>query len=80
MININCAQKGFRRIDGCLANALLMHTIIKSHRRKISPCHIVTLDLKKAFDTVSVNSMPRALVRVNVHPKTIKLISNMYTD
>lgn len=70
-LTINLAQKGFRRIDGCLANALLLQSVIKEYRRKAAPYHIVTLDLRKAFDTVSTHSIPRALRRIGVHPGTL---------
>lgn len=78
-ISIHCAQKGFRSVDGCLANTFLLQTIIKERRQKAQPYSIITLDLKKAFDSVSVHTIPRALRRVGVHEKTIKLINNMYS-
>lgn len=77
---INCAQKGIRNIDGCLANAMLLHSLIKECRAKARPYNILTLDLKKAFDMVSIHSIPRALARVGVHPKTVNIITAAYTD
>lgn len=77
-ININLAQKGFRKIDGCGANALLIQTIIKEHRGRAAPYHIVTLDLRKAFDSVSKHSIAQALRRAGVHHRTIEVISDMY--
>lgn len=48
-ITIHCAQKGFRAIDGCLANTFLLQTLIKECRHRAQPYSIVTLDLKKGI-------------------------------
>lgn len=77
---LNCAQKGFRSIDGCMTNVLLLQTIIKSCRKKASPYSIVTMDFKKAFEIVSSYSIPRALHRIGIHTKTINIIQVAYKD
>lgn len=79
-LKINSAQRGFRPLDGCTANTLCVQTIIKERREKAKPYSIVTIDLRKAFDTVSVHSIPRALRRVGGHEKTIQLITQQYKD
>lgn len=78
-IALHCAQRGFRPVDGCLANTILLQTAIKQLRAKAQPYNITTIDLRKAFDTVSHHSIPRALKRVGVHTKTIRLITSMYS-
>lgn len=49
-------------------------------RRRAQPYNVVTLDLRKAFDSVSISSIARALRRVSVHPKTINLICEQYKN
>lgn len=77
-IIINLAQKGFRKTDGCLVNALLLQSVIKEYRKKTVSYHIVTLDFRKAFDTVSTYSIPRARRRIRVQLGTISSIEDMY--
>lgn len=77
-LQLNLAQKGFRNIDGCLANALLLQCVIKMCRRRSRPYVVITLDLRKAFDTVSIFSIIRALRRAGVDPRLVRLVRNMY--
>lgn len=79
-LKINSAKRGFRPLDGCIANTLGVQTIIKEHREKVKPYNVVTIDLRKAFDTVSASSIPRALRRVGIHRKTIDLIVEQYQE
>lgn len=74
------SQRGFRNTDGTLANTLLLQTIIKSHRQLIRPHSITTLDLRKAFDTVSHASLRRSLDRFKIPTKVKALIMSGYTE
>lgn len=79
-LNLHHSQKGFRCIDGCLANCLLIQSIIKEHRAAAKPYNIVTIDLRKAFDSVSHESIWRALDRIGVDVRTINLVKEQYRD
>lgn len=79
-IPLNASQKGFSKIDGCFANNLILHTILKQCREKIQPYNIIALDLQKAFDSVSMHSIQRALNRLNIDQKTSRYIASNYTD
>lgn len=79
-LNLHHFQKGFRCIDGCLANCLLLQSIIKEHRAAAKPYNIVTIDLRKAFDSVSHESIWRALDRIGVDIRTRNLIKKQYRD
>lgn len=74
----NEGQRGFRKIDGCLANNLCLQGILKEHRRLAREHHVATLDLRRAFDTVSHGSVLRALRRFNVSEKLINFIASSY--
>lgn len=78
-IAINVAQKGFRPLDGCLTNTFLLTACFKEMRRRATPYTVATLDLRKAFDTVSIHSIPRALRRVGVDERVIRLVEGMYS-
>lgn len=79
-ININQMQRGFTNIDGCFANTLTLQTVIKHRREKGRPYVLISLDVQKAFDTVSHGSIKRALRRLNVDDNTIKYIMANYNE
>lgn len=73
-------QRGFRDVDGTLANTTILQAIIKHYRANTIPHSISTLDLRKAFDTVSHRSIYRSLRRFCVEPKIIELVKDNYTN
>ena len=77
-IPINANQRGFRSVDGCLANNLILSAIIHEHRKRAAPYHIMTLDLSKAFDTVGHESVIRGLRRYGIDERFIKYIKGNY--
>lgn len=64
-ITIHQNQRGFTKEDGCFINNLILQTLIKEKRSKGHSYTIITLDLKRAFDTISHNSIERMLNRFN---------------
>lgn len=74
------SQRGFTRIDGCFANNSILENLIKHRRKKGQPLTVISLDLRKAFDSVSQYSIIRALRRVGVDPKFINIVSDSYRD
>ncbi|XP_072400828.1 uncharacterized protein [Diabrotica undecimpunctata] len=56
-------QRGFRQVDGVLLNNLTLQAVIKERRRGLRPYNIISIDLRKAFDTVSQRSIERAMTR-----------------
>lgn len=70
-------QRGLRNIDGTLANILLLDHYIKSRRLARKSCNIVSLDIRKAFDSVSHHSILRALDRFGVHHAFTDYISTI---
>lgn len=73
-------QRGFKKMDGCLANTLTLHQIIRDHRDRAAPHTIISLDLRKAFDTVSHSSILRALRGYGVHAKVIEYVAANYRE
>lgn len=67
-------QRGFTSIDGCFANNITVQTIIKNKRRHSKGIAMITLDLRKVLDTVSHNSVKRALKRFRLDDKTTNYI------
>lgn len=79
-LTLHHSQKGFRNIDGCMANCILLQSIIKEHRAAVKPYNIVTIDLKKAFDSVRHKSINPALTRIGVDERTRRLIDDQYRN
>lgn len=79
-ITLNPMQRGFSDIDGCLANNLTLQSFIKNSRKKAKPHVVISLDLQKAFDRVSHNSIKRALRRLRIDEIVIDTILSAYKD
>lgn len=79
-INLNLRQKSFIPVEGCAENILLLDTMIQRARKQHKNLNIVGIDLSKAFDTVPVHSIRRALLRHNVDQKVIDYIIDTYSD
>jgi len=65
-LTLHANQRGFRRVDGVILNNLTLQALIKSRRANRQPYHLLALDLRKAFDTVSHHSVSRALRRFGI--------------
>lgn len=66
MTDLSAHQRGFIEVDGTLGNALILDTYIQHRTSLGKPYHVVSLDVKKAFDSVSQESIKRALERFRV--------------
>lgn len=79
-VSLNERQKAFRPVDGCAENTLLLDAIINEARQKKRNLQLVGIDLAKAFDSVSIHSIVRALKRHRVNINIINYIIDAYTD
>jgi len=81
-IEISLRQKAFIPTDGCYENVKILQEIIKSSRR--GKCrrelNIVLLDLAKAFDSVSHQTIYNSLRRNGVPSHVISVIMDLYRD
>ena len=62
----NTRQKAFMRGDGVADSIWLLQSIIRQHQRTVQPLNIAFLDIKKAFDSVSHESLLLAAKRMGV--------------
>ena len=62
----NERQKAFRPLDGCQENLVILDAALGRARSLQSDVHMVFLDMAKAFDSVSRDTVRRALIRVGV--------------
>lgn len=65
-MTLNYHQRGFVEEDGILANALILDQYVTIRRNTRKFYNVASLDVRKAFDTVSHESIWRALRRHGV--------------
>lgn len=64
-------------IDGCGENASTIAMLIRESNAGHGPLYMCSLDLAKAFDSVSFSSIKRALMRQRVDQTSLSLIENI---
>lgn len=79
-IKLTHSQRGFTKIDGIIANSSILQTIIRTMRNSAKPFVILSIDLAKAFDSVSLVSIIDALRERGVDEHTIRYIEGNYQD
>lgn len=79
-ITLDEKEKGFVPVHGCFENKKILQQVIKGQRKKQKEYNIVFLDLRKAFDTVSHNSIEKGLKRKGIPDKVRRTILEMYEN
>ena len=73
-------QAGFRSNFSCDDNLFVMRMLIERCGEWRSPLCIASLDLRKAFDTVSHLAVKEALTAQGISEEYVELILRLYTD
>lgn len=73
-VTMNASQRGFRDIDGTMANCLILEEYMKSRRLQGKSHAVLTVDISKAFDTVSHWSLLRAMRRFMIAEPLVRYI------
>lgn len=76
----NTRQKAFQSGDGAADSIWLLQSIIRQQQRDIQPLNIAFIDVLKAFDSVSHNSILIAAQRMGVPPPFLGYLSHLYGD
>ena len=79
-ISFNPRQKDFVRRDGIAENIFLLKYIIYQHTNALRPLNMCLLDVSKAFDTVSHNSIVALAERVGTPKMYTSYIMHTYSD
>ena len=72
-------QRAFIPADGTAENAWLLDAIMRESQQQRQPLAIAWIDVAKAFDSVSHESISRAAARVGMPPPIVDAIRGMYT-
>ena len=77
--SISPLQRAFQPTDGCCENILTLDNIIyRAARLREFPLAMATIDVAKAFDSVSHESILRAAERLGVPDKLKELLASLY--
>ena len=73
-------QKAFKTVDGCRDNTMVLQALLKRATNSSSPkdCFVAFLDVKKAFDSVSHESLLIAAKRAGVPPPLLSYFTYFY--
>lgn len=77
-IEIGHRQKGFQQTDGCGENVWLVKSLVDRSIRRLQPLNIAFCDVRKAFDSVSHQSMIRACHVVGVPGPWTRYLRNAH--
>lgn len=77
-IPLDPRQKAFRPVDGCAENIFTMDFILKYTRRNFKPLYLATLDVAKAYDSVTHQTIMDTLITAGVPDLMIKYIREVY--
>ena len=75
---VDVRQKGFRPGDGIAQNIRIVKTILRDHRMSNKRLFMAFLDVRKAFDSVSHESLVKACIRMGVPPPLLAYIKHIY--
>ena len=76
----NARQKALQAGDGVADSIWLLKTIIHQHQLSLTPLNIAFLDVKKAFDSVSHQSLILATKQMGIPPPMLVYLQELYGD
>lgn len=79
-VDLHPLQRGFTSTDGTLANTIMLDHYIRSRRAKGKTYNIISLVVRKAFDTVAHPAIVGALDRLGVSPAVTEYIQSTLRD
>ncbi|KAE8739109.1 hypothetical protein FOCC_FOCC015401 [Frankliniella occidentalis] len=79
-IPLHFSQRGFTPQDGVLMNNTILQAVLKTYRAAGKPLTVLSLDLAKAFDRVTIESIVDALRKARVDEATIRYVQANYED
>ncbi|XP_063929918.1 uncharacterized protein LOC135142177 [Zophobas morio] len=80
LVRLNSNQRGFVKTDGTLANTLILDSLINGRTQARKGTSMISMDIRKAFDSVSHHSIIRGLRRFQISPYLINYIQATLTS
>ena len=76
---LGARQKAFREGDGLADNVWILRSLIEDCKTRHRPLCVTFVDVRKAFDTVSHESVVKAAERIGFPPALVSYIRCLYT-
>ena len=73
-------QRAFRSVDGVAANTMVLNAILSDAKRKNKSLVLTFIDLRKAFDTVSHDSIIRCAGRAGLPSHLLSYLRTYYSN
>lgn len=77
-LEIDQRQRGFRSADGCADNIFLLDTLLRYHRSPFKSMYMASLDVSKAFNSISHPAIEATLKSVGAPPPMIRYLCAVY--
>lgn len=74
------SQKAFIDCDGTQENLTILNTLLADARRRLKSIHIATLDLRKAFDSVSHKAIIDTITALGCPKTFIDYVTDLYLN
>uniref|UniRef100_A0A131Z2I9 Reverse transcriptase n=1 Tax=Rhipicephalus appendiculatus TaxID=34631 RepID=A0A131Z2I9_RHIAP len=78
MALLDCRQRAFVPVDGCGENVHLLGTILHEARRKRRALYMASVDIAKAFDSVTLDALLVALARKGIAEEFREYVRQFY--
>ncbi|CAL7932983.1 unnamed protein product, partial [Xylocopa violacea] len=78
MVPLDMRQRSFRESDGCSENIFLLDVALRYHHAHNKPLYLASIDVAKAFDSVSHKTITHTLQLYGAPAPLIDYIKNVY--
>lgn len=79
-ISLDPRQKAFVPVDGCAENAFLLDMVLRHHRQAFKPLYLASIDIAKAFDSVTHNTISDTMKTMGVPDPMVSYINYVYEN
>lgn len=77
-VSLDRKQRAFLPVDGCAENIFSLDVLLRYHRQNFKPVHLASLDIAKAFDSVSHKTIFASLRAHGVPQSMVAYIKYVY--
>lgn len=79
-VELDCRQKAFIPIDGSAENTFLLDMVLRYHRQTFKPLYLASVDLTKAFDSVSHETIIDTLTTMGAPGPMVAYVAHVYKN
>lgn len=79
LVKIDHRQRAFRDFDGVAGSTFILDIVIRHQRKSLKPLYLAFIDVAKAFDTVTHNTIADILYNKGVPKPFIDYIQDVYS-